>query len=114
METLSSPVGQGGLFLLQFVVGMIIFALMLRFLLRATHADWRNPIVQFVAKVTNPLCIPANKVVGAPGRWDWAAMVTALVIQAIFVWAIGMLTQRDFWCRTNHHRLSDRNHESTA
>jgi len=96
METLSSPVGQGGLFLLQFVVGMIIFALMLRFLLRATHADWRNPIVQFVAKVTNPLCIPANKVVGAPGRWDWAAMVTALVIQAIFVWAIGMLTQRDF------------------
>ncbi len=96
METLSSPVGQGGLFLLQFVVGLVIFALMLRFLLRATHADWRNPIVQFIAKVTNPLCVPANKIVGAPGRWDWAAIITALAIQAAFVWAIGMLTQRDF------------------
>ena len=96
METLTSPAGQGGLFLLQFVVGLVIFALMLRFLLRATHADWRNPIVQFIAKVTNPLCMPANKIVGTKGRWDWGAIVTALVIQAIFVWAIGQLTGRDF------------------
>lgn len=96
METLTSPVGQGGLFLIQFVVGMVIFTLMLRFLLRATYADWRNPIVQFIAKVTNPLCAPANKLVGTKGRWDWAAIVTALVIQAIFVYSIGQLTQREF------------------
>jgi len=96
METLTSPVGQGGLFLIQFVIGMVIFALMLRFLLRATYSDWRNPIVQFIAKVTNPLCLPANKVFGTKGRWDWAAVVTALMIQAIFVWAIGQLTNRDF------------------
>ncbi|WP_373017510.1 YggT family protein [Thiomicrorhabdus sp.] len=96
METLSSPVGQGGLYLLQFVVGLVIFALMLRFLLRATHADWRHPIVQFIAKVTNPLCAPVNKVLSTRGRWDWAAIITALVIHAIFVWGIGMLTGREF------------------
>ena len=96
METLTSPVGQGGLFLIQFLVGMVIFTLMLRFLLRATYADWRNPIVQFVAKVTNPLCAPANKLLGTKSRWDWAAIVTALVIQAIFVYSIGFLTQREF------------------
>lgn len=96
METLTSPVGQGGLFLIQFVIGMVIFTLMLRFLLRATYADWRNPIVQFIAKVTNPLCAPANKLVGTRGRWDWAAIITALVIQAIFVYGIGHLTQREF------------------
>lgn len=96
MNTLGSPVGQGGLFLLQFVVGLIIFALMLRFLMRATHVDWRNPIVHFVAKVTNPLCAPANKIIPIKGRWDWASIITALVIQAIFVWVIGWLTNRDF------------------
>jgi len=96
METLTSPIGQGGLFLIQFLVGMVIFTLMLRFLLRATSADWRNPIVQFIAKVTNPLCAPANKLVGTRGRWDWAAIITALVIQAIFVYSIGLLTGRDF------------------
>ncbi|MDG6773787.1 YggT family protein [Thiomicrorhabdus sp. ZW0627] len=96
MDNFSSPIGQGGLYLLQFLVGLVIFALMLRFLLRATHADWRHPIVQFIAKITNPLCALANKIVPTRGRWDWAAIITALVIHAIFVWGVGMLTGRDF------------------
>lgn len=96
METMSSPVGQGGLFLLQFAVGLVIFALMLRFLMRAAHVDWRHPIVHFIAKVTNPLCAPANKALPTRGRWDWAAIITAIVIQAVFVWVIGLLTDRDF------------------
>ena len=93
---LASPVGQDGLFLLQFIVGLIIFALMLRFLLRATYADWNHPIVQFVAKVTNPLCAPLNKALPAKGRWDWSAIITAIIIQALFVIAIGFLTDRSF------------------
>jgi len=93
---LASPVGQGGLFLLQFIVGLIIFALMLRFLLRATYADWNHPIVQFIAKVTNPLCAPINKAMPAKGRWDWSAVITAVIIQALFVIAIGFLTDRNF------------------
>lgn len=92
----SSPLGQGGLFLLQFLIGLVIFALMLRFLLRATHADWRHPIVTFIAKVTNPLCAPINTVIPAKGRWDVSALITAVVIQAIFVTAIGWLTDRSF------------------
>lgn len=95
MESLT-PIGQGGLFLLQFVTGLIIFALMLRFLLRASAADWRNPIVTFVAKVTNPLCAPLNKILPARGRWDWAAIGTALIIQALFIVLIGVLTGKQF------------------
>lgn len=93
---LASPVGQGGLFLLQFITGLIIFALMLRFLLRATYADWNHPIVQFIAKITNPLCAPFNKVIPAKGRWDWSAMATAIIIQALFVVLVGYLTSRSF------------------
>ena len=92
----TSPIGQGGLFLIQFIVGLVIFALMLRFLLRATHADWRHPIVTFIAKVTNPLCLPFNKVLPAKGRWDWSAIATAVAIQAFFIVVIGMLTDRSF------------------
>lgn len=93
---MTTPMGQGGLFFIQFIVGLIIFALMLRFLLRATHADWRHPVVTFTAKVTNPLCAPFNKIVPAKGRWDWAAIATAIVIQALFVLLIGWLTGRTF------------------
>ncbi len=91
-----SPVGQGGLFLLQFAAGMIVFILLLRFFLRATFVDWRNPIVTFVAKVTNPLCYPINKLIPAKGRWDFSAIVAALIIQAIFVILLGFMTDKSF------------------
>ncbi|MCF6299249.1 MAG: YggT family protein [Thiomicrorhabdus sp.] len=81
---------------MQFVTGLIIFMLMLRFLLRATHADWRHPIVTFTAKVTNPLCAPINMAFPLKGRWDWSALGSAVIIQALFVIAIGYLTGRDF------------------
>ena len=92
----ASPIGQGGLFLLQFITGLIIFVLMLRFLLRATYADWHHPIVKFIAKVTNPLCAPFNKILPAKGRWDWSAILTAVVIQSLFVVLIGYLSARSF------------------
>lgn len=93
---MTSPMGQGGLFLLQFVTGLIIFGLMLRFLLRATHADWRHPIVTFIAKITNPLCAPINKILPLKGRWDWSAIGTAVVIQALFILLVGFLTEKEF------------------
>lgn len=93
---MTSPMGQGGLFLLQFITGLVIFGLMLRFLLRATHTDWRHPIVTFIAKVTNPLCAPINKVLPPKGRWDWSAIGTAVIIQALFVLLVGFLTQKEF------------------
>ncbi|MBO1926912.1 YggT family protein [Thiomicrorhabdus sp. 6S2-11] len=93
---MSSPLGQGGLFLLQFAVGLVIFALMLRFLMRATYADWNHPVVTFVAKVTNPICAPLNKALPTKGRWDWAAVITAVILQSLFVLLIGFLTNRDF------------------
>lgn len=92
----TSPMGQGGLFLLQFITGLVIFALMLRFLLRATYADWHHPVVKFIAKVTNPLCAPLNTILPVKGRWDWSAVATALVIQAVFIVVIGWLTDRAF------------------
>lgn len=91
-----SPVGQGGLFLIQFLAGLVIFVLMLRFLMRATHVDWRHPIVNFIAKVTNPLCAPVNLVLPRPNRWDWSALITAMLIQAILVVVIGLLADRSF------------------
>lgn len=93
---MTSPIGQGGLFLIQFIIGLVIFALMLRFLLRATHADWRHPVVTFTAKVTNPLCAPLNKALPVKGRWDWAAIGTAIIIQALFILLVGWLTSRAF------------------
>lgn len=93
---MGSPVDQAGLFLLQFVAGLVIFVLVLRFLIRATHTDWRNPIVMFIAKVTNPVCKPFALFLPSRGRWDFAALGAAFTVQVIFVLLIGWLSARDF------------------
>ncbi|UQB41726.1 YggT family protein [Thiomicrospira microaerophila] len=93
---MGSPIGQAGLFLLQFIAGLVIFVLVLRFLIRATHTDWRNQIVMFIAKVTNPVCKPFAMVIPSKGRWDWAALAAAFSVQVLFVILIGWLTNRDF------------------
>ncbi|WP_044411121.1 YggT family protein [Thiomicrospira microaerophila] len=93
---MGSPVDQAGLFLLQFIAGLVIFVLVLRFLIRATHTDWRNQIVMFIAKVTNPVCKPFALVLPSKGRWDWAALAAAFSVQVLFVILIGWLTNRDF------------------
>lgn len=91
-----SPAGQGGLFLLHFIAGLIVFILLLRFLLRATYVDWRHPVVSFVAKITNPVCAPMNKIIPVRGRWDVSALTTAFVVQVLFVLLLGYLTDKSF------------------
>jgi YggT family protein len=91
-----TPVLQGGVYLFQFLSGLLIFTLIFRFLLRASYIDWHHPIVQFTAKITNPLCAPINRLFPVKGRWDWGALITAMLIQAILVIAIGLILGRDF------------------
>ena len=93
---MTTPVDQAGFSLLQFIAGLVIFVLMLRFLIRATYTDWRNPIVMFIAKVTNPLCKPFALILPSKGRWDLAAIAAAFTVQVVFVLLLGWLSGRDF------------------
>ncbi|MFL1466532.1 YggT family protein [Marinobacter sp. DUT-3] len=56
---------------------------LLRFLLQLARADFYNPISQFVVKATNPLLRPLRRVIPGWGGIDGAALVLAIVIQAI-------------------------------
>ena len=50
-----------GVFLIDVVFGLYIFAVLLRFLLQLARADFYNPISQFVVKATNPLLRPLRR-----------------------------------------------------
>ncbi|MEQ9545800.1 MAG: YggT family protein [Marinobacter sp.] len=56
---------------------------LLRFLLQLARADFYNPISQFVVKATNPLLRPLRRFIPGWGGIDGAALVLAIVIQAI-------------------------------
>lgn len=56
---------------------------LLRFLLQLARADFYNPITQFVVKATNPPLHPLRRVIPVLGGVDGAALVLAVIIQAI-------------------------------
>lgn len=57
--------------------------ILLRFLLQLARADFYNPISQFAVKATNPLLRPLRRVIPGWGGIDGAALVLAVLIQAL-------------------------------
>ncbi|MEX2474760.1 YggT family protein [Marinobacter sp.] len=56
---------------------------LLRFLLQLAKADFYNPISQFAVKATNPLLRPLRRIIPGWGGIDGAALVLAVLIQAL-------------------------------
>lgn len=79
-------------FLIQTVFGFYILAVMLRFLLQCVRADFYNPLVQFLVRITNPLLLPLRRVVPGYRGLDLAAVVLAFVLQLLEVVLLNMLS----------------------
>lgn len=79
---MNEPFNNAGLFLVQTLFGLYILAVMLRFLLQWVRADFYNPLVQALVKITNPPLVPLRKFI--PGLYgvDLAAVVLMFVLQA--------------------------------
>lgn len=72
--------------LVQVVFGLYILAVLLRFLLQLTRADFYNPISQFLVTLTNPLLRPLRRIV--PGLYgiDLASVLLLLALKAIAIY----------------------------
>ncbi|MFZ1642233.1 MAG: YggT family protein [Candidatus Contendobacter sp.] len=81
-------------FLIQTVFGFYILAVMLRFLLQWVRADFYNPLVQFLVRITNPPLLPLRRIVPGYRGLDLAAVVLAFVLQLIEVLLVALLFGR--------------------
>lgn len=73
------------LYLSQTVFSLFCIAVLLRFLLQWSGADFYNPISQFLVKVTAPLLNPLRRFIPGYLGVDIAALVLALIVQAIAI-----------------------------
>lgn len=70
-------------FLVQTLLGIILFVALLRFWMQWVRADFRNEIGQFVITVTNPVIIPLRKIIPSIGSIDSATVVTCYLLALI-------------------------------
>ncbi|MDG4553537.1 MAG: YggT family protein [Candidatus Competibacter sp.] len=78
-------------FLIQTVFGFYILAVVLRFLLQCVRADFYNPLVQFLVRITNPPLLPLRRFVPGYRGLDLASVVLAFALQLIEVALVAAL-----------------------
>ena len=72
-----------GVFIIDFVFGLYILAVILRFLLQLVRADFYNPLAQAIVTITNPPLRPLRRAIPAIGSIDTASIVLMVVLQVI-------------------------------
>jgi YggT family protein len=79
-------------FLLNVVFGLLVYAALLRFIMQWMRAPFRNPVGQAVSALTDWAVKPLRKVIPGFGGYDWASLVAAWVLQALWLVALSVLT----------------------
>ncbi len=72
-----------GIFLVETLFSLYIGAILIRFLLAVSRANFYNPLSQFLVKITNPVLVPLRRIVPPIGKLDTAAIVLALGLKII-------------------------------
>ncbi len=78
-------------FLIETLFGLYILIVVLRFLLQLFHADFYNPVSQFIVKATTPVLRPLRRIIPGLAGLDVASIVLAWLLQAVALLLIGMV-----------------------
>ena len=70
-------------FIVKTLLDLYIITFVLRFILQWVRADFRNPITQFFVRVTNPLVIPARRLIPSIRGFDTATVLVVLLLELI-------------------------------
>ena len=79
------------LFLTRTLFDLYLLTFLLRFILQWVRSDFYNPFAQFVLRVTNPLVIPARRVIPAAGGVDLATLVVIILLQLAATYALHLI-----------------------
>ena len=88
---MGSHFGNASTFLISALFGMYILAVMLRFLFQWVHADFSNPISQFIYKVTNPPLMPLRRFIPGFRGLELSAILLLIILQSVEFYIIGLL-----------------------
>ncbi len=84
------------IYLISTITDLYVTAILLRLLLQWVKADFYNPLSQFLVKVTNPVLVPARRIIPSIGPLDTASVVVMLLLELIQLAIIGQIGPSDF------------------
>ncbi|MDE2235266.1 MAG: YggT family protein [Gammaproteobacteria bacterium] len=76
------------IFLINILFDLYTAAVILRFLLQWTRADFYNPLCQAIVKITNPLLLPLRRIIPGWRGLDFAAVALTLLLQIVNIFLV--------------------------
>lgn len=70
-------------FLVKTFTDLYLLCFLFRILLQAVRADFYNPISQFIIRVTNPLVVPARRLLPASRNVDLPTLIVLVLLQLV-------------------------------
>lgn len=70
-------------FVISTLVDLYVITFFLRLVLQWVRADFRNPLAQFILRVTNPVVLPLRRFIPAIGGLDTATVLAMLAVQSL-------------------------------
>ena len=83
-------------YLISTLTDLYVSAILLRLLLQWVRADFYNPLSQFLVKVTNPVLVPARRLIPSIGKLDTASVVVMLLLQLAQLVIINLISQTEY------------------
>lgn len=80
-----------GVFLVNALFGIYIFAVLLRFLFQLVRADFYNPLCQAIVTITNPPLRPMRRYIPAVRGIDTSSVVLLLSLQMLNTWLVAAM-----------------------
>lgn len=73
------------IYLVDTLLSMALGVFLARLLLQWTRADFRNPLCQFIVRITNPVILPLRRILPPIGKVDTASVVAVLLVAIVAV-----------------------------
>jgi len=77
-----------GVLIVQAVFGLLTGLFFFRLLMQGLRVDFRNPLSQFVYKLTNPALIPIQKALPVLRGWNPAALLVTFLLTLLETWLL--------------------------
>jgi YggT family protein len=71
------------IFIVDTLFALVVGAFLLRLLCQIVRTDFRNPLVQAIVRLTNPLVMPLRRLLPPIGRVDSASVIAVLLAQML-------------------------------
>lgn len=80
------------IFLIDTFARLYLLTFLLRLLLQVARADFYSPIPQLIVRITNPLVVPARRIIPSARRFDLPTLVVLFVLQLAVLLLLDLLS----------------------